>query len=162
MWRNILNIFSRQGSSCKGGFGIMEVMVSIVVLGFLYMALLKLQASNDETVLRLRCRDGAVQVAQEIMDSLKAKGSASIASSNDAETQIQLDERVRTWDRALGGATTVKYTPILTVAKTEDYMVQSGSNYETVQHIYAKQVNVKVEWRFKGSNQSINVSGVIR
>lgn len=161
MWSNVQNIFKRMGTH-KKGFGIMEVMVSILVLGFMYMALNQLQKSNDEAVHRLRCRDGAVQVAQEILDSLKSVGSAAIESKADDDTVLVLDQRTRSWERGLGGTTTVNYTPTLTVSKTADYVAQSGSNYETVEHIYAKQVNVKVEWRFKGSNQSINVSGVIR
>lgn len=162
MWINVLNIFERQGSSRKGGFGIVEVMVSIVVLGFMYVALLHLQGSNDEAVLRLRGRDGAVQVAQEIMDSLKAVGAAAILSKSDVDTHIQLPARERQWERGLGGTAKIKYTPKITVAKTEDYAVESKSNYETVEHVYAKQVNVVVEWKFKGSTQSVNVSGVIR
>lgn len=162
MWRNILNIFKQHGITGKRGFGLVEVMVSVVVLGFLYVALLHLQGSNDETVLRLRGRDGAVQVAQEIMDSLKAVGAAAILSKSDEDVHIQLPARERQWERGLGGTTTVKYTPKLTVAKTEDYEIQSESTYETVKHIYAKQVNIRVEWTFKGSTQSINVSGVIR
>lgn len=162
MWRNILNIFSRQGITGKRGFGLVEVMVSVVVLGFLYVALLHLQGSNDEAVLRIRGRDGAVQVAQEIMDSLKAVGSAAISSKSDEDLQIQLDSRERKWERGLGGTATIKYMPKITVTKTEDYVAGSKSNYETVEHIYAKQVNVVVEWKFKGSTQSVNVSGVIR
>ncbi len=161
MWSKVQNIFSRKRAH-KGGFGIMEVMVSILVLGFMYAALNQLQKSNDEAVHRLRCRDGAVQVAQEILDSLKAVGSGAIESKEDEDNVLTLDSRSRTWERGLGGTITVDYTPTLTVSKTADYAVQSGSNYETVEHIYSKQVNVKVEWRFKGSNQSINVSGVIR
>lgn len=156
-----LNFFRRK-SSCKNGFGIMEVMVSILVLGFLYAALNQLQKSNDEAVHRLRCRDGAVQVAQEILDSLKSVGSGAIESKADEDNVLELDQRSRTWKRGLGGTITVDYIPTLTVLKTEDFVAQSGSNYRSVQHVYAKQVNVRVAWRFKGSDQSIDVSGVIR
>lgn len=162
MWRNILNIFSRQGITGKRGFGLVEVMVSVVVLGFLYVALLHLQGSNDEAVLRIRGRDGAVQVAQEIMDSLKAVGSAAIPSKASKDTLILLSDRNRKWERGLGGTVTIKYTPRVTVSKTDNYVAETQSGYESVKHVYAKQVNVVVEWSFKGSTQSVNVSGVIR
>lgn len=162
MWRKMLNIFSRQGALRKRGFGIVEVMISIVVLGFLYVALLNLQTSNDAAVLRMRGRDGAVEVAQEILDSLNSARSGVIASKFDKDTTIVLDERVRKWDRALGGTTTIKYTPELTVKKTSDYVAQNNSNYENEQHVYAKQVNICVKWKFKSTTQSINVSGVIQ
>lgn len=147
--------------SRKAGFGIMEVMVSILVLGFLYAAVNSLQVTNDESVHRLRCRDGAVQVAQEIMDSLKSIGSASIVVKDGEDT---LDLRTRTWERGLGGNSVVKYTPIMTVDNSGGYDVQSGSDFEfgKIQRTVAKQVNIRVEWPFKGSVQSINVSGVIR
>lgn len=162
MWRNVLNIFKQKQATQKHGFGIVEVMISIVVLGFMYMALLHLQTSNDETVLRLRGRDGAMQVAQEILDSLQNAGSSSLSSSPTATTTIQLDQRERKWDRSLGGQTIIKYTPKVVVEKTTDYATNSLSNYETIQHVFAKQVTVNVQWTFKGTQQSIDVSGVIR
>jgi len=162
MWRKLLNIFGRQGALRNRGFGIVEVMVSIVVLGFLYLALLHLQTSNDEAVLRMRGRDGAVQIAQEIMDSLKAVGSAAISSSPTAATTIQLGEKTREWKRSLGGKVIMKYSPKVIVEKTNDYVAESKSNYETYQNVYAKQVTVSVQWTFKGSTQSINVAGVVR
>lgn len=163
MWSNVLSIYRRKVFGKKSGFGIMEVMVSILVLGFLYAALNQLQKSNDEAVHRLRCRDGAIQVAQEIMDSLKAVGSGAIESKEDQDNVIALDSRTRTWERGLGGVTTIEYTPELTVSKATDYVATNKSNYESnVQHVYAKQVSIKVSWRFKATTQSINVSGVIR
>lgn len=157
-----LNAGKRQSS--KAGFGIMEVMVAVLVLGFLYAAVNSLQVSNDEAVHRLRCRDGAIQVAQEIMDSLKSVGGTSIASSSEKDTILELDARTRSWERGLGGTTKVTYKPTLTVEKTSDYEVQSGSDFDfgRIQHVVAKQVMVEVQWPFKGSTQSIKVSGVIR
>lgn len=147
---------------CKGGFGIMEVLVAAVVLGFMYMAVLELQKGNHEAFLRIRGRDGAVEVAQQVLDSLKRVGIAAIPSSEDEETVINLEQISRSWERGLGGTATVVYTPTVTVQPTADYTAESGSNFKTVQHIYAKQVNVKIEWNFKGSTQSIDVSGVIK
>lgn len=163
MWSKIFSIFANRGATQKGGFGIVEVMVSIVVLGFMYVALSKLQGGNHDAFLRIRGRDGAVEVAQQVIDELKAKGSASLPSSNTTNTVYSLAPVERKWKRGLGGEVTVSYTPIVTVFPIENNIAHSGSNYVAdVQHVSAKEVNVKVEWKFKGSTQSINMSGVVR
>ena len=164
----------------KKGFGIMEVLVSAVVLGFLYMALLHLQTGNHETMLRIRGRDGAIEVAQQVIDSLNRIGIASIPDNQsaapaegDANNKIDGDGNYvrplpkvsRSWDRGDkvgGGTSTIEYTPIVTVSPTTAYTATSESSLENVSHVYAKQVNVEVSWQFKGSTQSINMSTVIR
>ena len=59
----------RNGQNGKKGFGIVEVLVSIAVLGFLYAALNHLQTGNRDALLRIRGRDGAIDVAQQVIDS---------------------------------------------------------------------------------------------
>ncbi|MBO7413322.1 MAG: type II secretion system protein [Fibrobacter sp.] len=136
------------------GFGIVEVLISAAVLGFLYLALLHMQVGNRESLLRIRGRDGAVEVAQNIIDSLKTVGVASIAS-------FTKDDIVKSWDRGPGGKSTLTYRADVTVGAVSE-SASSVSNYETVSHVYAKQVDVKVSWNFKGSEQSVNVSSVVR
>lgn len=149
-------------SNPKAGFGIVEVMVSIVVLGFMYVALSKLQVGNHDAFIRIRGRDGAVEVAQQVMDSLRSIGAQSIASRASTDTTLFWNKIPRSWDRGLGGQAIIEYEPIITVYASNEYVANDQSNYETISHIYAKQVNVKVQWKFKGSTQSIDVSGVIR
>lgn len=161
----------------KKGFGIMEVLISAVVLGLLYMAVLHMQTGNYEALLRIRGRDGAIEVAQQVIDSLNRIGIASIPDpTNHAEGDegtideannlvLELPKISRSWDRnekVGGGKSTIEYEPVLTVSPTTDYTATSESNLESVRHTYAKQVNVQVSWRFKGSTQSINMSTVIR
>ena len=136
------------------GFGIVEVLISAAVLGFLYLALLHMQVGNRESLLRIRGRDGAVEVAQNIIDSLKTVGVASIAS-------FTKDDIVKSWDRGPGGKSSLTYRADVTVGAVSE-SASSVSNYETVSHVYAKQVDVKVSWNFKGSEQSVNVSSVVR
>lgn len=158
-WRNLLGLFH---GNAKTGFGIVEVMVSIVVLGFMYVALSKLQSSNHDSFLRIRGRDGAVEVAQQVLENLKSKGSSEIPSKATADTTYSLPDTTIEWERALGGKAMVSYSRSVTVLQSRDYTVESGSNFESVQNEYAKQVNVKVSWLFKGSTQTVNVSGVIQ
>lgn len=146
----------------KRGFGIAEVLVAALVLGLMYMGVLHLQTSNREALIRIRGRDAAIEVAQQVLDSLKSVSIAAIPSYMDKDTTIILDDIQRSWDRKMGDKSTIAYSPVVTVAKTSDYVAKSESQFDTVQHVYAKQVNVSVSWQFKGSTQSINVSGVIR
>ena len=149
----------------KKGFGITEVLISALVLGFLYLALLHMQVGNREALLRIRGRDGAIEVAQQVLDSLNRIGVASIQSAPTSSTSIELDKISRSWERGTkvgGGKAVIEYTPVVTVSPTMDYVAKSESNFETVSHVYAKQVNVQVSWQFKGSTQTVNLSSVIR
>ena len=146
----------------KKGFGIVEILVAAAVLGFMYMAILNLQGGNHDALLRIRGRDGAVQVAQQVLDSLKSVGIASIPSKEADDTSFTVQNIDRKWARGLGDSATVTYSAQVTVSATSNYTSQTSSQFETVSHVYAKQVNVKVSWNFKGSTQSIEVSSVIR
>ena len=51
------------------------------------------------------------------------------------------------------------------VSPDADFMTTNTSylkGVDRVKHVYAKRVDVTVSWRFKGSVQSITVSGVIK
>lgn len=146
----------------KKGFGIVEILVAAAVLGFMYMAILNMQGGNHDALLRIRGRDGAVDVAQQVLDSLKAVGIASIPSKVNSDTTFEIDAINRKWARGLGDSATVTYTPEVTVSATQNYTSRDSSQFETIHHIYAKQVKVKVSWNFKGSTQSIEVSSIIR
>ena len=138
------------------GFGIVEVLISAAVLGFLYLALLHMQVGNREALLRIRGRDGAVEVAQNIIDSLKTVGVASI-------TSFSKNDIVKSWDRGTGGKSSVTYSADVTVGAADEYKATTSSIYDAnIEHVYAKQVDVKVSWNFKGSVQSVNVSSVVR
>lgn len=148
--------FAKKEKSGKAGFGIVEILISAAVLGFLYLALLNLQVGNRDSLIRIRGRDGAVEVAQNIIDSLKTVGVASLESFTKEGIQ-------KSWDRGPGGKSSLSYKADVTVGDTTDYRSVSGSLYDDQNsHVYARQVDVKVSWLFKGSEQSINVSSVIR
>lgn len=150
-----MNGFDEREKNKKAGFGIVEILISAAVLGFLYLALLNLQVGNRDSLIRIRGRDGAVEVAQNIIDSLKTVGVASLESFTKEGIQ-------KSWDRGPGGKSSLSYKADVTVGDAETYKSETGSLYETSEHVYAKQVDVTVSWSFKGSEQSINVSSVIR
>ena len=160
----VKKFFSLQNCNSKAGFGITEVLIAAAILGFMCVALNKLQSGNHETFLRLRGRDGAVEVAQRVLDSLKSVGHESIPSNSDpaADSTFTLSDVELQWERGLGGTAIVKYTPKVTVFATTEYKADNKSSLQTISHTYAKQVEVEVSWSFKGSSQSITISGVVR
>lgn len=137
----------------KSGFGIVEVLIAAVVLGFLYLALLHMQVGNREALLRVRGRDGAVEVAQYIIDSLKTVGVASVGD-------FERDDIKKSWGRGPGGEASINYKATVKVTDTETS--ETNSLYENSNHVYAKQIDVTVSWRFKSTDLSIDVSSVVR
>ena len=150
----------------KRGIGIMEALVSSVVLGFLLVALFHLQNGNRENILRIRGRDGAVAVAHDIIDSLNAVGLASVEMPKDESGNsipIVL-QRSREWKGKPGileHSMNVVYTIVINI-NDEHYRSGEHSDLRTEEHIYAKRLDVRVEWPFKNSTQSISMTGVIR
>ena len=145
----------------KRKFGIVVSLVVVALLGFSYMAMRNL-GGNGDALLRIRGRDGAVEVAQQVLDSLKSVGVESIPSKALADTTFNVQKINRKWARGLGDSATVTYSSQVTVAATSSNSLQTPAPFEMASHIYAKQVTVTVFWNFKGSKQSIEVSSVIR
>ncbi|WP_406539427.1 type II secretion system protein [Fibrobacter sp.] len=158
----------------KSGFGIVEVLVAAAVLGFMYMAVMNMHGGNHDSLLRIRGRDGATEVAQNLIDSLGALGLASLSDDHlekDEDGNIKpivIDPIVRTWQGQPGAVTntiTVNYRAEITVSNDNEYKTKSSSmllGTDSVEHVYAKRLDVKVSWQFKNTTQSITVSGVVR
>jgi hypothetical protein len=183
---------SQQGLRSKRGIGITEVLIAAAVLGFLYMAVLNLEGGNHDALLRIRGRDGATEVAQNLIDSLGSLGLASLsdkssgkvttcgencwtlAKSNGAGGFVQDTIKVkREWTGQPGileHKMTVKYKALVYVSPDSNYQVRTTSTLlgdDSVTHVFAKRLDVKVSWCFKcphpdSTNQSITVSGVVR
>ncbi len=145
----------------KGGFGIMEVLVAIAVLGFLYVAVNNLQSGNRDTLLRIRGRDGAVEVAQQVIDSLSRVGIATLSKKD----TISIPEISRTWKGQPGiiqHDMTVNYSAQVVLSPDSTFKSKSVSAYDTVSHVFAKRLDVTVSWPFKSSTQSVSVSRIVR
>lgn len=131
----------------KRGIGIMEVLVAALVLGILYAALSNLQKGNREALLRIRGRDGATMIAQNIIDSLEALGLASFTDDNMIDngdgtfSLAKLDEsgnkvaeiitKSRTWHGqpgiGEGHDMSVNYTVSVSFSGDDEYTAKSGS-----------------------------------
>lgn len=145
----------------KDGFGIMEVLVAIAVLGFLYIAVNNLQSGNRDTLLRIRGRDGAVEVAEQVIDSLSRVGISSLSSYD----TISIPEISRTWKGQPGMVQhdmTVNYSAQVILSPDSTFKAKSASAYDTVSHVFAKRLDVTVSWPFKNSTQSVSVSRIVR
>jgi len=170
----------------KRGFGLIEVIVAAIVLAFLLIALNIIQKGNRESILRVRARDAANVVAQEVIDSISSLGSASVPvntwACRESEGVAQEESLCRT--RVFTGSVSriLKDTmnivmpywvmvdvkpedPLQVVNEQTSYLAAlapGSSNMLSVRHQFAKHVEVTVNWKFKNSEQSINVSTVIR
>lgn len=175
---------------CKRGFGIIEVMIAALVLGILYAAVSNLQKGNRDALLRIRGRDGATEVAQNIIDSLSTLGLASFSdemltsdgylAKKAANGSLQKDEggnnvkavinRTLKWRGQPGSLSNneieVEYEAEVKVSPDAAYragatsLLRSGA--DSVKHVFAKRLDVTVSWPFRNSRQSISVSGVVR
>ena len=166
--------------SRKRGFGIMEVMVAALVLGLLYAAVCQLQKGNRDALLRIRGRDGATEVAQNIIDSLGSLGLASLTDDKlgigegEKKNNMEIKGIKRVWKGQPGIVQhniEVDYNAVITFSDDVDYRAENatqytknfdGENNKRIAHVYAKKVDVTVSWLYKGSNQSVTISGVIR
>jgi len=163
--------------SSKRGFGLIEVIVAAVVLGFMLVGLNLLQKGNRESIIRIRARDAANAIAQEVIDSISALGAASVPKTTENIPPYNKCDKNATPDTPTGslcrerifkgenvGDVKVEY---LVEVKVSDKDKQKAE-YETaftnsgLSHQFAKQVDVTVNWKFKNSDQSINVSAIVR
>ncbi len=161
----------------KRGFGLMEVLVAALVLGLLIVGLNIMQKGNRESILRVRARDGANVVAQEIIDSISAIGSASVMENKRecpgygalhdlCRERTYNDSKVKVQYSAVVNVKPATTDPLQVVNDSTDFIraqsSASSGDVITVEHKLSKQVDVTIKWKFKDSDQSIDVSAIIR
>jgi len=167
----------------RNGFGLLEVMAAAVVLGFLIIGLTRLQIGNRESILRVRARDAANVIAQEVIDSVSSLGSASVkiekreCKDDDEDTQDLCRSRIF---KGATGDIPMNYRVMVYITEdqsqkvgnnneqgyvmTSDYIKATASSGDAikVERLFAKRVEVTVSWDFRNTTQSINMSTVIR
>jgi len=162
----------------KQGFGIVEVLIAAAVLGFLYTAVLNLHGGNHDALLSIRGRDGATEVAQNLIDSIGAMGIANL--STNLSDKVVYDSETKKWYLAKSDGDTkapdtiwarrvwtgqpglvtntmvVYYAAVVSVSHDTVYMAKNTSRLlrdeekrDSIPHIYAKQLGVTVKWCFK-------------
>jgi len=157
----------------KKGFGLLEVLVAALVLGFLIVGLNNLQMGNREAILRIRARDAANIIAQHVLDSLGAVGVNSLPEEGKI---IDKEERYYVFKGKVLEGSAVESTMKFTV--DVDYLPSSSGdetniidkeidettdlNSMQIKNTFAKNIQAIVSWDFKGSTQSIRMSKVVR
>jgi len=160
----------------KKGFGLLEVLVAAVVLGFFIVGLNNLQKGNREVILRVRARDAANFIAQHVLDSLGSLGINSIQQEKKdkcGDKHLVYCEPTYTYyfegkpqlnKNSAGIKTKIDYkVEVELVAGTEQQATESTSFEQAPSaNIYAKSLEATIEWKFKGSPQSIQMAKVVR
>jgi len=140
----------------KKGFGLIEVLFAAVVLGFLVVGLTRLQLGNREGILRIRARDVANIIAQDVIDSISTLG---LAAKIGGPYKFSDTTEIGIYDIVY----VVKEAEIEQKAKAETELIKAQTTDKlTLDHEFARQIDVTVSWNFKKSPQSISVSSVIR
>jgi len=147
-----------RNSTFRKGFGILEVLIAAVVLGFLLIGLNLLQKGNREAVLRIRARDAAQIMAQNFIDSLSALGISSVPMGDMETTKDYI------WKGKSGDITsTVPYTIRATISDEPDLQAEEKSSYAVANtHTPAKKVALTVSWQFKNATQSISEERILK
>ncbi|MDR2594145.1 MAG: hypothetical protein LBC87_05175 [Fibromonadaceae bacterium] len=151
----------------KKGFGILEVLIAAVVLGFLIIGLNKLQLGNREALLRVRERDAASFIAQHVLDSLGAVGINSIEEKqkdkcgNKMLVHCNPDYTYYFGNDKEGISAPVSYRVEVELLTTS-FKQEDNTKFEKLENIYAKSLKATVLWKYKGQDQSIQVAKVVR
>ena len=142
----------------KRGFGLIEVLVAAVVLGFLIIGLNTLQKGNREAVIRIRARDAANVIAQNVLDSLAATGLHALAEK---EGLVHDSTYTHSFD---GGAGKVEMDYEVKVSLLDDTKeINNESTYfNNSERIISQSLEATVSWNFKKSTQSITMAKVVR
>ena len=150
----------------RHGIGLLEVMIAAVVLGFMATALLQMQKNNRETVLRVRARDAASFVAQQVLDSIGATGIHSIVADADG---VVMDEEERSYSFEGKVNSNVAYTVKVELLENETKAssdttayTRAVNNNADAENAYSKCLKATVSWKFKESTQSIKRTKVVR
>jgi len=155
----------------KKGFGLLEVLVAALVLGFLIVGLNRLQMGNREAILRIRARDAANIIAQHVLDSLGAVGMNSITDNNGKIIPNgDNDGEYNYIFNGNAGEATMKFTVDVDYVSSNssssgnfiDGNIEENTNLMSASSTFAKNIQAIVSWDFKGSTQSIKMSKVVR
>jgi Tfp pilus assembly protein PilV len=69
-------------NKAQAGFGIIEALVSAIILAIIMMAVVQLQVNNRKFMVKTRQRDEATRIAREFLDSLQYQGLKTLTDGN--------------------------------------------------------------------------------
>lgn len=141
----------------RGGFGLLEVVASMIILALMSTAIMYLQYGNRQAALRIQARNEATEIGQNVIDSLSALTLAQVQPISDRE--VLSNER----NLATGGTMRKRYVVNVTVqAQTAGETVTiDGHTYGgTVET--SKEILVDVMFLMGTTPHHINLSAVVK
>jgi Tfp pilus assembly protein PilV len=136
--------------SNQSGVGLVEAMLTFILLAFLLTAIVGWQNTNSWTIANANSREVATYKAQRLLDSLQAMGIYNIADSiglSDCKDNTTNVKEVR--DYRCGWT-----------SKTLDWIPSPANSADTM--VISKEVTVSVEWKIKGTPHTINITGAVQ
>lgn len=139
-FKNIRNILRKQE-----GVGLIEVLVSMIVLGFMVTILAKYQGDNRKAIHHTKHRNEATQIAETILDSLQHTGLNQIDTGS-----VVLDTVDRMSDLGVDFVVSAEISVLDSV---------HNANFFT-----ALKTIIEVKWKRAGSQDStsITIDGVVQ
>ncbi len=121
------------------GFGLLEVLISFVVLGLMMIVVNRIQQTNRWQMAYNDSRSLALQKAQRIFDSLQVTGLGSIPDSTSV-----FDCNEESQSRAFKCKIAAKNLGVI-----------DG-------HVFSKKVNVEVTWKIFEKEHHVEMNGVVK
>jgi hypothetical protein len=133
----------------KAGIGLIEILATMVLFIFGFLAVNMVQVSNIQTVENMNARAYAAQLGDYIADSLEASGINIVPIGRDSLTRVQT---FRSGDRDLTREFTV-------VVDTKESMIKLEETLfgEPIERVYSKTSNIEVRWNISNTPHSIKV-----
>jgi type II secretory pathway pseudopilin PulG len=124
------------------GFSFVELLVTIVIAGIAFSAMVPVFVSTQKAAAADRTRNVAVNIAQDRMEKIRLLGFDQIIANSSNRASGQVDPNL--YDPSFaGGQFATPYTPAGSVPLTIDYTVNSVPSTGTVNY---KRVTVTVAW----------------
>jgi prepilin-type N-terminal cleavage/methylation domain-containing protein len=151
----------------KKGFGLIEVMIAAVVLGFLIVGLTRLQMGNRETILRVRDRDAANFIAQHVLDSISALGkNAFIKNECKGTDEIivhEADDYEYKFEGKDIGESNKGYKVVVScVIGAENNEADYTTDFKSRTEIISHSLKARVSWKHRDSEQAITIVRVVK
>lgn len=140
--------------NCKrAGFGLVEVLASMIIMALMFSAVNLLQKNNYNTALRLQTRNEATQIAQNVLSGLQAVGVNSVRAVSDSVVfgsmyRMNTGEQIRRQYRV--------------TVELEPHAITDVTAHGSFVHIYAKSVSVKVNWLLGNHEAEIQLNSVVQ
>jgi len=128
----------------QSGVGLLEVLVSMIVLGFFVLTLTKFQTENRKGIQHARHRTEALEVAHHVLDSLQNVGISQITTGT---LNLGIVDKTETVGRV--------YT--VSAVVTPHDSLESGL-------VFSKKVTMNVKWLSlnSGDSTSVHLEGVVQ